>query len=51
MLNEAGFKIARVAQIPWEDRKNVDGWPSRAGAARQPIGFEGGATLLAVSMR
>ena len=31
MLNKAGYKIARVADIPWEDRKNVDGWPSRAG--------------------
>lgn len=31
MLTKAGFKIARAAQIPWEDRKNVDGWPSRAG--------------------
>ena len=31
MLSRAGYKIARVAEIPWEDRKNVDGWPSRAG--------------------
>lgn len=31
MLSKAGYKIARVAEIPWEDRKNVDGWPSRAG--------------------
>jgi|SoiMethySBSTD1v2_1073268.scaffolds.fasta_scaffold06927_10 hypothetical protein len=28
---KAGYTIARVAEIPWEDRKNVDGWPSRAG--------------------
>ena len=31
MLSKAGYKIARVAEIAWEDRKNVDGWPSRAG--------------------
>jgi len=27
----AGYEIVRAAEIPWEDRKNVDGWPSRAG--------------------
>ncbi len=26
-----GFEIVRVAEIPWEDRVNVDNWPSRAG--------------------
>lgn len=31
MLTKAGFRIVRFAEIPWEDRKNVDGWPSRAG--------------------
>lgn len=31
MLTKAGFQIVRFAEIPWEDRKNVDGWPSRAG--------------------
>ena len=31
MLMAGGYEIARVAQIPWEDRVNVDGWPSRAG--------------------
>jgi hypothetical protein len=31
MLNKGGVKIAKVAEIPWEDRVNVDGWPSRAG--------------------
>ena len=31
MLLKGGYQIARYAQIPWEDRKNVDGWPSRAG--------------------
>jgi hypothetical protein len=31
MLNKGGYKIAKVANIPWEDRVNVDGWPSRAG--------------------
>ena len=31
MLISGGYQIARVAQIPWEDRMNVDGWPSRAG--------------------
>jgi hypothetical protein len=25
------IEIVRRANIPWEDRKNVDGWPSRAG--------------------
>ena len=31
MIAKTGFEIARRAEIPWEDRKNVDGWPSRAG--------------------
>jgi hypothetical protein len=31
MIAKAGFEIVRRAEIPWEDRKNVDGWPSRAG--------------------
>ena len=31
MLITGGYQIARFAEIPWEDRKNVDGWPSRAG--------------------
>ena len=31
MSTIAGYTIARVAEIPWEERKNVDGWPSRAG--------------------
>ena len=31
MLITGGYEIARVAEIPWEDRMNVDGWPSRAG--------------------
>jgi hypothetical protein len=30
-LIAGGYQIARVADIPWEDRMNVDGWPSRAG--------------------
>lgn len=30
-MTKAGFEIVRVAGIPWEDRKNVDGWLSRAG--------------------
>jgi hypothetical protein len=25
------MNIVRVATIPWEDRVNVDNWPSRAG--------------------
>ena len=25
------IETVRSAEIPWEDRKNVDGWPSRAG--------------------
>jgi len=31
MLNKGGFTLVRQAEIPWEDRKNIDGWPSRAG--------------------
>ena len=31
MLNKGGYTMVRQAEIPWEDRKNVDGWPSRAG--------------------
>jgi hypothetical protein len=31
MAHTAGFEIVRVADIPWEDRRNVDNWPSRAG--------------------
>jgi hypothetical protein len=31
MLTKGGYQIAKVADIPWEDRVNVDGWPSRAG--------------------
>jgi hypothetical protein len=31
MIVAGGYEIARVTDIPWEDRKNVDGWPSRAG--------------------
>ncbi len=31
MIEKAGYGIVRVAGIEWEDRVNVDGWPSRAG--------------------
>jgi hypothetical protein len=31
VLEKSGYLIARVAEIPWEERRNVDGWPSRAG--------------------
>jgi hypothetical protein len=31
MFMKGGYRIALGAQIPWEDRVNVDGWPSRAG--------------------
>jgi hypothetical protein len=31
MLEKSGYLMARVAEIPWEERRNVDGWPSRAG--------------------
>ena len=31
MIAAGGYEIARHAQIPWEERRNVDGWPSRAG--------------------
>ncbi len=53
MAAVAGYQLVRVAEIPWEDRVNVDGWPSRAGMyyddrARGAIGFPTGATLLAV---
>lgn len=34
MLTKAGFEIVRLAEIPWEDRVNVDNWPSRAGMYR-----------------
>ena len=30
-MTKPGIEIVRVAEIPWEDRKNVDGWLSRAG--------------------
>jgi hypothetical protein len=38
MILAGGYEIARVADIPWEDRKNVDGWPSRAGMYCNDIG-------------
>jgi quercetin dioxygenase-like cupin family protein len=31
MTAKAGYEVVRVADIPWEDRRNVDNWPSRAG--------------------
>jgi quercetin dioxygenase-like cupin family protein len=31
MAATSGYEIVRVADIPWEDRRNVDNWPSRAG--------------------
>jgi hypothetical protein len=31
MIEAAGYGIVKVAGIPWEDRINVDNWPSRAG--------------------
>jgi hypothetical protein len=31
MAKAGGYTIVRKADIPWEDRRNVDGWPSRAG--------------------
>jgi hypothetical protein len=31
MTATTGFEIVRRSEIPWEDRVNVDGWPSRAG--------------------
>ena len=31
MLDKSGYLIAREAEIPWEERRNVDGWPSSAG--------------------
>ncbi len=31
MPGKTGIEIVRVAEIPWEDRVNVDGWPSRGG--------------------
>jgi hypothetical protein len=38
MTTQAGYEIVKVAGIPWEDRKNVDGWPSRAGMYRDDRG-------------
>jgi quercetin dioxygenase-like cupin family protein len=29
--DETGIHVSRVADIPWEDRINVDNWPSQAG--------------------
>jgi len=31
VITRAGFQIVRLAEIRWEDRVNVDGWPCRAG--------------------
>jgi quercetin dioxygenase-like cupin family protein len=31
VINRNGFLIQRAADLAWEERKNVDGWPSRAG--------------------
>ena len=31
MAESGGYTLVRKADIVWEDRKNVDGWPSRAG--------------------
>lgn len=31
MIAKGGIEIVRAAAIPWEDRRNVDNWPSRAG--------------------
>ena len=31
MQNKDGYRIAHVADLSWEERKGVDGWPSRAG--------------------
>ncbi len=31
MITRAGFQIVRLAEIRWEERVNVDGWPCRAG--------------------
>jgi len=28
---KSGFEIVRVKDISWEDRRDVDNWPSRAG--------------------
>lgn len=30
-MNASGLTIVRLADIPWEDRINVDNWPSKAG--------------------
>ena len=30
-MSQAGLGIVRVAELEWEDRVNVDGWPSRIG--------------------
>jgi hypothetical protein len=30
-MPDSSLQIVHRSEIPWEDRKNVDGWPSRAG--------------------
>ena len=30
-MSSSAMTIVRVKEIPWEDRVNVDNWPSRAG--------------------
>ncbi len=35
MLKKSGYKIVWVAEVPWQNRLNVDGWPSRAGATAE----------------
>ena len=60
MEDKAGFEIVRVKDIAWEDRRNVDNWPSRAGMfcdnkdnqlCIRLIDYPQGATLLALTMR
>ncbi|HSQ04448.1 MAG TPA: cupin domain-containing protein [Burkholderiales bacterium] len=31
MSGRSDVQVVRCAEIPWEDRRNVDNWPSRAG--------------------
>jgi hypothetical protein len=30
-MSASGLTVVRLADIPWEDRINVDNWPSKAG--------------------
>jgi len=33
-MSASGLTVVRLADIPWEDRINVDNWPSKGRACR-----------------